>query len=149
MDGSTNAFLQPEEQQQVAHDQDQHQADDTGPAGLAKNTVFVNNVKTYLRLHDEIAVKSKEVTLLRKQKQELKDYIIHTMRSNEVEQLVSGDGKLYIAKTKSAQPINKDYVFSMLSNDLGVQAAEKLVETLWNNREITTKDTLRRAKAKQ
>lgn len=100
-------------------------------------------------MHDEIAVKSKEVSLLRKHKQELKDFIIHYMKENNVDQCIANDGKLYIAQTKSAQPVNKDYIFSMLSGNMGVEAAERLVESLWKNREVTHKETLRRAKVKQ
>ena len=116
---------------------------------LVKEQMFVANVRQYIQLHDEITTKSKELALLRKQKQELKDFIIHYMKVNNVEQCVANDGKLYIARTKSAQPINKDYIFSMLSNDLGVNTAERLVESLWSNREVTLKETLRRTKVKQ
>jgi Family of unknown function (DUF5760) len=122
--------------------------EDADPPATPSETAFVHNVRLYLKLHDDIAQRSKEVGALRKQKQELKDYIIHYMRTNSVEQCVSDSGKLYIAKTKSSQPVNKDYIFSTLSNDLGVQAAERLVEALWSNREVTVKETLRRTKAK-
>lgn len=107
---------------------------------------FKTNVRKYLSLHDEISTRSKELSLLRKTKQELRDYIMHYMKNNNVEQCVSEDGKLYIAHTKSTQPVNKDYIFSVLSTTLGNEPAERLVETLWQNRDVVVKETLRRTK---
>lgn len=108
--------------------------------------VFVSNVKLYLSMYDEINQKTKEVSLLRKQRQQLKDYIMHFMKNHNIDQCVSESGKLYIAKTKSSQPVNKDYIFSTLSSDIGVEMAERLVESLWSKREVVTKETLRRTK---
>lgn len=116
----------------------------TMPEGPEK--IFVNNVKLYLSLYDDISQKTKEVSAMRKQRQQLKDYIMHFMKINNIDQCLAESGKLYIARTKSSQPVNKDYIFSTLSSDLGVEMAERLVESLWSKREVVVKETLRRTK---
>ena len=144
--------MQTEHQQAVSQDQGTHGQEiiqDQEPQGIQPNgpeKIFVNNVKLYLSMFEEITQKTKEVAILRKQRQELKDYIMHFMKINNIDQCVSETGKLYIAKTKSSQPVNKDYIFSTLSSDLGVEMAERLVESLWSKREVVTKETLRRSK---
>jgi Family of unknown function (DUF5760) len=147
---STENYLVGKEQDDIRNppldEVEENQID--GEERIDKEGIFVKNVRQYLQLHDEITEKSRALAAIRKQKQDLKDYIIHYMKVNNVEQCVSDDGKLYIARTKSSQPINKDYIFSTLSSEIGVETAEKLVEVLWTSREVTMKETLRRTKAK-
>lgn len=151
MDTDTFAPVPPQQQlqlQQQTMDAEVPPGAEPAPVAHDREAMFIDNVRAYLAMHEEIAALARQASAMRKRKQELRDYIVHYMKSNDVEQCMAADCKLYVATTKSRQPVNKDYIFAMLSNEMGVPVAERFVDALWSNREVTTRDTLRRSKLK-
>jgi hypothetical protein len=117
-------------------------SEERGPSQQQEN-IFKTNVREYLAIHDDISKRIRDISLLRKKKTQLRDYILYFMKTNSVDQCVSENAKLYIAQTKSTQAINRDYVQSVLSMNMDLDSAERLVDSLWSKREVTVKDTLR------
>lgn len=106
---------------------------------------FKNLVRAYVEACDKLDAMAR----IRKEKTELGKQILEFMKANDVAQCNLRDGgKLVLKSSKSVAPLKKDYIVDQLAVRLGNKdTAQSIVSQLWSNRQVSTKDTLKRVTA--
>ena len=77
---------------------------------------FEQNIRTWVKLDNEIKQKLLEIKMLRVQKDEAHDNILEYIRENNLEEITIkiGDGKLRLAHNNVAQPISYKFLSETL-----------------------------------
>lgn len=103
---------------------------------------FKNLVLAYVDACDKMDALAR----VRKEKNDLGKRILEFMKANDVAQCNLRDGgKLLLKSSKSVAPLKKDYVLEQLAARLGNRdSAQQIVSQLWNNRQVSTKESLKR-----
>ena len=99
-----------------------------------------DNVKTFIELDNQIATLQQAIKERKKKKDELTNFILSSMKDNEIEQMNLNNDKLIYNTSQTIEPINKKFLYGKLYeyfNDS--DKAEKLVEFIINGRKKTEK----------
>lgn len=111
---------------------------------------FRNCVKTYVELHDEITASSKHLSELRKKKDAIGELIMEFMKHRGIDEceLQDNGGKLVRKESKRTETLKKDHILAELLPMLGNDStrATACVESIFNRRQIETKESLTRTK---
>lgn len=115
------------------------------------NEEFVNTVKEYIVLDDQIKEAMKDIKIVKERKSELSLKILELMKTADIDccNLESGS-KLVVKKSKTTAALKpamiQDELTSYIKNKEDI---EKFMEGLKNKRPIKEKDTLSRTKQKK
>ena len=104
-----------------------------------------NNVKLYLDLDDQIKALNKAVSERRKEKKKLSETILTTMKSFEIDNMNTKNGRLIYNVTKRSKPLNKKNLISGLDIYFkNVDKSKEISKIILDNREVVEKIQLRR-----
>ena len=79
-------------------------------------SVLVNSIKDWLTLNTRLNDLQKEIKDLRNEKKKLESNLINIMENNNIDEFTINNGKLIYRKTKTKNPINKDYLYKILES---------------------------------
>lgn len=111
--------------------------------------VFKEAVKEYIAVHDQLNETSKQLKEVRKKKTELAEVILDFMRANDIDECALQDGKLVRKESKRVEGVKKEHILGELKKVVDEARASELIENIFNNRVVTTKDSLTRSKTKK
>ena len=111
---------------------------------------FVDTIKEYVEIDDQIKAASKDLQLLKSRKTTLSVTIMGFMQNKQWEVCnISSGGKLMLKKSKTKQGIKKDDVNTKLKKYFDEHGDQKHIENvmklIFEDREISEKDVLRRS----
>ena len=78
--------------------------------------VLVNSIKDWLSLNTKLSSLQKEIKEIRIKKKNLESNLINIMENNNIDEFTINNGKLIYRKTKTKNPINKDYLYKVLED---------------------------------
>jgi len=107
---------------------------------------FKDAVKTYIELHDEIQKASKDLSLLRKQKDTISEQIIDFMKRYDIDEFQVPDGKLMRKESKRQETLKKEYILGCLTSSLGEEKAQAIFKTMNEQRSVTVGNILMRTR---
>ena len=76
--------------------------------------ILVNSIKDWLTLHNKLNSLQKEMKEIKNEKKQLESNLIGVMENNNIDEFTINNGKLMYKKTKTKNPINKDYLYKVL-----------------------------------
>ena len=76
--------------------------------------ILVNSIKDWLSLHNKLNSLQKEIKEIRNEKKKLESNLIGVMENNNIDEFTINNGKLMYKKTKTKNPINKEYLYKVL-----------------------------------
>jgi len=104
-----------------------------------------NDVKSYLDIDDQIKALNKAVSDRRKEKKKLSETILSTMKSFEIDNMNTKNGRLIYNVSKRAKPLNKKNLISGLDKYFkNVDKSKEVSKIILDNREVVEKIQLRR-----
>ena len=110
------------------------------------NEVLLDNVKQWINIDNEIRQLQGAIKERRKQKKELTDNLVHTMKQNDIDVFNIPDGELIYTKTRSKTPLSKKHLLLSLSqyfkNDK--EMVERLGTFILDSRQIKEKEKIKR-----
>ena len=110
------------------------------------NEVLLDNVKQWINIDNEIRQLQGAIKERRKQKKELTDNLVHTMKQNDIDVFNIPDGELIYTKTKSKRPLSKKHLLLSLSqyfkNDK--EMVERLGTFILDSGQIKEKENIKR-----
>ena len=108
--------------------------------------ILVENVNNWVKLDNDIIKLQSEIRELKKKKTEITTVLVDVMRKNNVDSFDMKDDSLFYKKTIIKQPINKKMLLEALQKFYkeDTNIAEKLVEHVLEQRQIKTKETIKR-----
>ena len=107
---------------------------------------FKAAVKAYIDMHDQLTAAAKQLTGIRKKKAELADVIVQYMKKNDIDECALQDGKLIRKQAKRLEPLKKEHIMDELRKAVGEPRAEDILVSIFSNRTVAEKDTLRRTR---
>ena len=81
---------------------------------MSNKDILVNSIKDWLTLNSKLTLLQKEVKDLRNEKKKLEINLIDIMEDNNIDEFTINNGKLMYRKTKTKNPINKEYLHKIL-----------------------------------
>lgn len=78
--------------------------------------VLVNSIKDWLTLNTKLNGLQKEMKEIRNEKKKLEIDLINVMENNNIDEFTINNGKLIYRKTRTKNPINKDYLHKILES---------------------------------
>lgn len=138
--------------EEVLHDENENENEaDKEQEAVQKNiNSFVDSVKEYVDLDDQLKAAQKDLQLLRARKQNLSLAIMGYMQSQDWDVCnISTGGKLMLKKSKTKSGVKKDTANTKLteyfkSNQELSQHIPQIMKMIFDEREISEKDVLRR-----
>lgn len=112
---------------------------------------LLSNVKGWIELDDEIKQLNRELKEKRKNKKDLTENLVTTMKSNEIDCFdLSGGNKLIYTKSKGKKALSKKHLLDALSKFFNGDNAEakNLSKFILDTREDNIKENIRRKIAK-
>ena len=110
------------------------------------NEQLLDSVKSWINIDNEIRQLQVAIKERRKQKKELTDNLVHTMKQNDIDVFNIPDGELIYTKTKSKTPLSKKHLLLSLSeyfkNDK--QMVDQLGKFILDSRKIKEKENIKR-----
>lgn len=111
---------------------------------------FVQNVKKYLDICNDLDAAKDEIKIVTDSKKELEMMILEFMDDNNLDELEAGDGfKIRLRTSKSTKPLNKDSIYTTLLQALKKEEAELLTAKIFDNRETSEKMAISRIKPRK
>ena len=115
-------------------------------ASTLNKTELVGSIKEWIRLDNEIRNLNKEIRDRETQMTKISQNLMSTMKDNNIDEFNVKEGKLIYSKKQVKKPITKKYLTDVLlkyykGDD---EQATELNSFINENREATTKETIRR-----
>ena len=115
-------------------------------ASTLNKTELVGSIKEWIRLDNEIRNLNKEIRDRKTQMTKISQNLMSTMKDNNIDEFNVKEGKLIYSKKLVKKPITKKYLTDVLlkyykGDD---EQATELNSFINENREATTKETIRR-----
>ena len=110
---------------------------------------FVKTIQEFIELDDQIRDAQKDIQLLKARRQNIQVAIMAFMKSNEWDVCnISTGGKLMLKKSKTKSGVKRDTSEEKLTSFFGgdQNKAEEVLKLIFDEREITEKDVLRRSR---
>tara|TARA_B100001093_G_scaffold488431_1_gene525642 strand:- start:362 stop:724 length:363 start_codon:yes stop_codon:yes gene_type:complete len=76
--------------------------------------ILVTSIKDWLTLNNKLNSLQKEIKEIRNEKKKLESNLINIMENNNIDEFTINNGKLMYKKTKTKNPINKEYLYKVL-----------------------------------
>lgn len=110
--------------------------------------LFKELVKRYIEINETMAAMAKQVTVKRKEKNDIGTRIIEYMRTHEVTRCKVRTGTISVAKTKSVKPVKKeDWVEILVKRaHLTVEKATQIIDETWQTRESVEREVVKYAR---
>jgi len=108
--------------------------------------IMINNIKEWLKLDNDISKLSNELKDKKKNKKQMTDELIKTMKEQNVECFNIHGGSLLYKNITSKKPLNKKSLSSSLqdyfkNNNTNI---DEIVKHIMQNRELQEKETIKR-----
>jgi predicted kinase len=105
---------------------------------------LVNAIKQWVSLETDLKEKQREVTVLRKQKKEIGQYLLDTMKGHQIDAFELPDGELRYKTKKTKRPLTQKVIESLLDEYYAnnVQESELVKTYLSDHRSNVVTDTL-------
>ena len=107
---------------------------------------LLDSVKSWINIDNEIRQLQAAIKERRKQKKDLTENLVHTMKQNDIDVFNIPDGELIYTKTKSKTPLSKKHLLLSLSeyfkNDK--QIVQQLSKYILDSRKIKEKENIKR-----
>jgi len=114
---------------------------------------FVNDIKQYVTLDDQLKETQTIAREIRKKKTQLSLSILNYMDNNGIQNkdINLSDGKLKYFTSKTQSTVNKKFIENSLALYYkgNYQKAKEVTEFIFSNREVTEKTVLKRTRKKQ
>lgn len=107
---------------------------------------IIESIKEWIRIDNEIRNLNKEVRDRKTQQTNISKRLMTTMKDNNIDEFNVKEGKLIYSKKQVKKPITKKYLTDVLIKyyDGDAEQATELNSFIDENREATTKETIRR-----
>ena len=107
---------------------------------------FVNNIKEWIKIDNEISQLKAEIKERTNKKKTLTDNLVTVMKSNSIDCFDINGGALIYKKNKVKKPINGKTLLSALQNYYknDTKIAEELTKHVMDSREEQIKETIKR-----
>jgi hypothetical protein len=107
---------------------------------------IIESIKEWMRIDNEIRNLNKEVRDRKTQQTDISKRLMTTMKDNNIDEFNVKEGKLVYSKKKVKKPITKKYLTDVLLKyyEGNAEQATELNSFIDENREATTKETIRR-----
>ena len=107
---------------------------------------IIESIKEWIRIDNEIRNLNKEVRDRKTQQTNISKRLMTTMKDNNIDEFNVKEGKLIYSKKQVKKPITKKYLTDVLMKyyDGDAEQATELNSFIDENREATTKETIRR-----
>jgi hypothetical protein len=110
------------------------------------NQELLDNVKEWITIDNEIRQLQSAIKDRRKQRKELTNNLVSTMKQNDIDVFNIPDGELIYTKTKSKKPLSKKHLLFSLSeyfkNDK--EMVEQLGKFILDSRQIKENENIKR-----
>tara|TARA_B100001063_G_scaffold167716_1_gene156759 strand:+ start:3964 stop:4314 length:351 start_codon:yes stop_codon:yes gene_type:complete len=110
------------------------------------NEELLDNVKEWINIDNEIRQLQGAIKERRKQKKELTNNLLSTMKQNDIDVFNIPDGELIYTKTKSKKPLSKKHLLLSLSeyfkNDKDM--VQQLGKFILDSRQVNEKENIKR-----
>tara|TARA_Y100000389_G_scaffold94672_1_gene91325 strand:- start:2830 stop:3219 length:390 start_codon:yes stop_codon:yes gene_type:complete len=119
---------------------------------MAEN--FVKTIQEYIEIDDQIRDAQKDIQLLKARKQNIMVAIMAYMKSQEWDVCnISSGGKLMLKKSKTKVGVKRDTSEEKLAAYFGggeqaIEKAEEILKLIFDERDTTEKDVLRRTRTR-
>ena len=114
---------------------------------------FVNDIKQYVTLDDQLKETQTIAREIRKKKTQLSLSILNYMDNNGIQNkdINLSDGKLKYFTSKTQSTVNKKFIENSLALYYkgNYQKAKEITDFIFSNREVTEKTVLKRTRKKQ
>jgi glutamyl-tRNA reductase len=109
---------------------------------------FKENIRHFFNIESEMKELADKIKDLRESRAHYEEKIIEKMKQSGITELnIPGVARICLGTAKQTKPINKKDIQSVLAKDVGAERADKLIEDLWNSREVQEVDKIRTRKA--
>jgi hypothetical protein len=107
---------------------------------------IIESIKEWIRIDNEIRNLNKEVRDRKTQQPNISKRLMTTMKDNNIDEFNVKEGKLVYSKKQVKKPITKKYLTDVLLKyyEGNAEQATELNSFIDENREATTKETIRR-----
>jgi hypothetical protein len=110
---------------------------------------FKERVKEFVELHDQLAASSKQLTALRKKKDEMSQGILVYMKENGLDECELSDGKLSRRTSKRTETLKRDTIAEVLKATVGDEKkVATCIDRIFSQRPFTISETLARTRAR-
>lgn len=113
-----------------------------------ENSNLVDKVKEWLQVDAEITALSNSLKEKKKEKKQMTDMLMETMKTNEIEVVNLNDGTIELKKNKVKSPLNKKNLLVCLTEYFGDSSestrVNELVQHILNNRDEKVKEYIKR-----
>tara|TARA_Y100001970_G_scaffold291041_1_gene426829 strand:+ start:4224 stop:4586 length:363 start_codon:yes stop_codon:yes gene_type:complete len=113
---------------------------------------LLHSVKSWINIDDDIRDLQREIRAKRKEKKELTETLITTMKSHEIDCFELGQGnKLLYTQHKIKKPLSKKHLLTCLTNYFSGNSADaqNLSTYIMNSRQVNIKDKIKRKTIKK
>ena len=107
---------------------------------------LLENVKDWITIDNEIRKLQSAIKDRRKQKKELTDNLLLTMKQNEIDVFNIPDGELIYTRTKTKKPLSKKHLLLSLSEYFkeDKNMVDQLGKFILDSRQISEKENIKR-----
>jgi hypothetical protein len=112
---------------------------------------FINNVKKYVKVDNELREYREKIKQLNAEKKDKEEFILTYFQTIDTDAIEVQDGILKRNIKKSYGPLKKEFIHKALTEAIGGDGvkAQMLTDHIINTRPITEKITLKRIKVKE
>ena len=107
---------------------------------------LLNNVKDWISIDNEIRQLQKAIKERRRQKKELTENLVSTMKQNDIDVFNIPDGELLYTKTRTKSPLSKKHLLLSLTKyfENDQVTIDRLSKFILESREIKEKENIKR-----
>ena len=107
---------------------------------------LVNNIREWVKIDNEIRTLQKELNKRKKDKKQISNNLIYTMKNNSIDCFDINDGQIYYSKKNIKKPITKKVLMNTLSKFYkgNIEKATELNNFINENREEMVRETIER-----
>ena len=110
------------------------------------NEQLLDSVKSWINIDNEIRQLQSAIKERRKQKKELTENLVNTMKQNDIDVFNIPDGELIYTKTRSKTPLSKKHLLLSLSEYFkdNKEMVDQLGKFILDSRKIKEKENIKR-----
>lgn len=107
---------------------------------------LIGEIRNWIQMDEQIKDLQKQIRQIKQEKKQVTNTLVDIMRTNEIGEINTGNGKLIYSQQKVKKSISKKYLTGILAkffqNDPG--QAKELGQFILNNREETVRENIKR-----
>jgi|TARA_R110001592_G_scaffold221805_2_gene476693 hypothetical protein len=111
---------------------------------------LIQEIRTWIGFDEKIKNLQKQIRQLKQEKKQVTNTLVDVMKTNDIGEINTGNGKLIYSQQKIKKSISKKYLNSILAKffDADPAKAKQLGTYILDNREETVKENIRRKQKK-